>query len=181
MAFLSTFLFAYTFYCVILIGSLICSAIFHTGCGLDGYYKAVLPNGYYITSIDDEFGEEFLTGSVIHHETYIINNVTEIKVTGDTIYGKQYCLNQSPKRDNYFLLDTKNDNYKQFASYDEAIAYNKAIVSGLSQLGDFYFSRCKWIIPLALFALFSASGAVIIICFATTAVMDFLSFLKGQI
>ena len=165
MAFLSTFLFVYTFYFIILIGSFICSAIFHTGCGMDGYYEAELPNGYCITSIDDEFGEAFLTGSIIKQDTHIISDVAEIKVTGDSIYGKQYSLNQSPKNGHYFLLDTKNDNYKLFPSYDEAIAYNPEIVSGLTQLGDFYVSRCKWIIPLALFALFSASGAVVIMCF----------------
>ena len=181
MAFLSTFLFVYTFYFIILIGSFICSAIFHTGCGMDGYYKAALPNGYCIASIDDEFGEEFLTGSIIKGDAYIISNVAEIKLTGDSIYGKQYSLNQSPKNGNYFLLDTKNENYKLFLSYDEAIAYNPDIVSGLTQLGDFYVSRCKWIIPLALLALVSASGAVVIMCFATSAIMHFLYFLKGRI
>ena len=90
--------------------AIICSAIFHTGCGMDGYYKAALPNGYCITSIDDEFGEVFLTGSIIKHDAHIISNVAEIKVTGDSIYGKQYSLNQSPKNGHYFLLDSKNDN-----------------------------------------------------------------------
>ena len=64
LALLSPFVFIYSFYFTCLIGGFACASIFDTGCGMDGYYKADLPNGYQIESLADDFDREYFTGYV---------------------------------------------------------------------------------------------------------------------
>ena len=55
LTFISPFVFIYTFYFGCMIGGFTCSSVFGTGCGIDGYYHATLPNGYELETISDDF------------------------------------------------------------------------------------------------------------------------------
>ena len=65
LTFLSPFVFIYTFYFVYLIGGFTCSSIFDTGCGMDGYYRTNLPNGYEIETIADDFDRACFMGNIM--------------------------------------------------------------------------------------------------------------------
>lgn len=104
LAMLSPFVFIYSFYITSLIGGFSCSSIFDTGCGMDGYYKDDLPNGYQIESIADDFDREYFTGNIRKDGKRVVEWVTKIKVSCDSIYGERYFVNEAPGSEYYFTI-----------------------------------------------------------------------------
>lgn len=162
LTFLSPFVFTYTFYFGCLIGGFTCSSVFSTGCGMDGYYYTALPNGYEIETIADDFDREYFMGTIKKDGDSIVEWVTKIKVAGDLIYGERYYVSEAPGSEYYFILNTKTGYIKQFTSYNEVRISNPMVVSDLSHLETFYYKSWKWVIPLVVLALLSASGMVLL-------------------
>ena len=165
LALLSPFVFIYSFYFTCLIGGFACSSIFDTGCGMDGYYKADLPNGYQIDSLADDFDREYFTGYIRKDGKRVIEWVTKIKVSGDSIYGERYFVNEAPGSEYYFTIDTKTDNIRQYESIRVAEETNPAIVTGLTHLEAFYYKSWPWVIPLTILAFAVSSGLVFLLWF----------------
>ena len=162
LTFLSPFVFIYTFYFVYLIGGFTCSSIFDTGCGMDGYYRTNLPNGYEIETIADDFDRECFMGNIRKDDSIAIEWVTKIKVVGDSIYGERFYVSEAPGSEYYFILNTKTGYIKQFTSYNEAKISNPMVVSDLSHLEVFYYKSWKWVVPLEVLAFLSSSGMVLL-------------------
>lgn len=165
LAMLSPFLFIYSFYFTCLIGGFACSSIFDTGCGMDGYYKADLPNGYQIESLADDFDREYFTGDISKDGKRAVEWVTNIKVSGDSIYGERYFVNEAPGSEYYFTIDTKTDSIRQYESFRVAEEANPDIVTGLTHLEAFYYKSWPWVIPLTILAFAVSSGLVFILWF----------------
>lgn len=165
LAMLSPFVFIYSFYFTCLIGGFSCSSIFDTGCGMDGYYKADLPNGYQIESLADDFDREYFTGYIRKDGKRVIEWVTKIKVSGDSIFGERYLVNEAPGSEYYFTIDTKTDNIRQYESIRVAEETNPAIVTGLTHLEAFYYKSWPWVIPLTILAFAVSSGLVFLLWF----------------
>lgn len=162
LAMLSPFVFIYSFYFTCLIGGFSCASIFDTGCGMDGYYKTDLPNGYQIDSLADDFDREYFTGYIRKDGKRVIEWVTKIKVSGDSIYGERYFVNEAPGSEYYFTIDTKTDNIKQYESFRVAEETNPVIVTGLTHLEAFYYKSWPWVIPLTILAFAVSSGLVLL-------------------
>ena len=175
-AFLSPFVFIYTFYFIILIGGFICSAIFNTGCGMDGYYKTDLPNSYSISSVDDDFDGEYLVGYISKDHKNVISSVTKVKVVGDSVYGTHHYPNETADAEYYFILDTNTDEIKSFISYDQAITFSSEGFSDLYDLKNYYYDNWGWLIPLNIFAFFSASGIVLLLLTLTNKLFNSLKY-----
>ncbi len=165
LALLSPFVFIYSFYFTCLIGGFACASIFDTGCGMDGYYKAELPNGYQIESVADDFDREYFTGDIRKDGKRVVEWVTKIKVSGDSIYGERYFVNEAPGSEYYFTIDTKTDNIKQYESIRVAEETNPVIVTGLTHLEAFYYKNWPWAIPLTILAVVVSSGLVFLLWF----------------
>ena len=118
LALSSPFVFIYSFYFTCLIGGFTCASIFDTGCGMDGYYKTDLPNGYQIESLADDFDREYFTGYIRKDGARVFEWVTKIKIVGDSICGEQSF--EPAGRDHYFVIDTKTDSITQYKSPLEA-------------------------------------------------------------
>lgn len=112
----SPFVFVFSFYSMCLIGGLVCASVFKTGCGIDGYWHTELPNGYVIESFEDEINSEYLTGSIIKDEKLIVEWVTKVNISCDTIFGERYDVNEAPGSEYYFSLDTKTGELDQYTS-----------------------------------------------------------------
>lgn len=93
---------------------------FGTGCGIDGYYHATLPNGYELETISDDFDREYFTGYIRKDGKDVIEWVTKIKVSGDSIYGERYFVNEAPGSEYYFVIDSKSGIITQYKSFREA-------------------------------------------------------------
>ncbi len=93
----------------------------------------------------------------------IVEWVTKIKVAGDSIYGERYHVSEAPGSEYYFMLNTKNGDYRQFASHYMAQSSNPIIVSDLSHLEPFYYKSWEWVVPLTVFVFVLASGMVLLI------------------
>lgn len=165
LAFLSPFVFIYTFYFGCLIGSFACSSIFDTGCGMDGYYHTNLPNGYEIESIADGFDREHFTGNISKDGKAVVEWVTKIKIIAGTIYGERYFINEAPGSEYYFSIDTETGKLTQYTSYDEAQQSNPVMVTALTHLEYFYYKSWQWVIPLCMLVFVMSSAAVFIIWF----------------
>lgn len=165
LAMLSPFVFVYSFYFTCLIGGFACSSIFDTGCGMDGYYKADLPNGYQIESLASGSIREYFTGDISKDGNRVVEWVTKIKVSGDSIYGERYFVNEAPGSEYYFTIDTKTDNIKQYESIRVAEETNPVIVTGLTHPEAFYYKSWPWVIPLTILAFAVSSGLVFILWF----------------
>lgn len=176
LAFLSPFVFIYTFYFIILIGGFICSAIFNTGCGMDGYYKTELPNSYSISSIDDDFDGEYLVGCISKNNKNVISSVTKVKVIGDSVYGTYLYPNETADTEHYFILDTNTNEIKTFLSYDQAITYSPGGFSDLYDLKNYYYDNWAWLLPLYIFAFLSASGTVLLLLILTNRLFRSLKY-----
>lgn len=120
LALSSPFVFIYSFYFTYLIGGFTCASIFDTGCGMDRYYKTDLPNGYQIESLAEDFDREYFTGCISKDKKHIVEWVTKIKISGDSIYGERYFVNEAPGSEYYFAIDTKTDSITQYKSLREA-------------------------------------------------------------
>lgn len=129
---------------------------------MDGYYYTALPNGYEIETIADDFDREYFMGTIKKDGDSIVEWVTKIKVAGDLIYGERYYVSEAPGSEYYFILNTKTGYIKQFTSYNEVRISNPMVVSDLSHLETFYYKSWKWVIPLVVLALLSASGMVLL-------------------
>lgn len=163
LALLSPFVFIYSFYFTCLIGGFACASIFDTGCGIDGYYKTDLPNGYQIESLADDFDREYFTGYIRKDGTRIVELVAKIKVSGDSIYGEQSF--EFFPRGHYFVIDTKIDSLTQYNSFSEAKEKAPMIVTGLTHLEAFYYKSWPWVIPLTIIAFVVSSGLVFLLWF----------------
>lgn len=160
LTFVSPFVFIYTFYFGCLIGGFTCSSVFGTGCGIDGYYYTTLPNGYELETLSDNFDREHFTGYIRKDGKYVIEWVTKIKVSGDSICGERYFVNEASGSEYYFVIDTKSDNITQYESFREAKKNAPTILTGLTHLEAFYYKSWSWVIPLMVFAFILASGMI---------------------
>ena len=165
LALLSPFVFIYSFYFTCLIGGFACASIFETGCGMDGYYKTDLPNGYQIESLADDFDREYFTGYIRKDGTRVVEWVTKIKVSGDSIYGERYFVNEAPGSEYYFAIDTKTDSITQYKSFSYAKEKAPTVVTGLTTLEAFYYKSWSWVIPLTILAFILSSGVVFLLWF----------------
>lgn len=163
LALLSPFVFIYSFYFTCLIGGFTCSSIFDTGCGMDGYYKTDLPNGYQIESLADDFDREYFTGYIRKDGAPVVEWVTKIKIVGDSICGEQSF--EPAGRDHYFVIDTKTDSITQYKSPREANEKAPMVVTGLTHLEAFYYKSWPWVIPLTIIAFVVSSGLVFLLWF----------------
>lgn len=161
---ISPFVFMFSFYFMCLIGGLICATAFKTGCGMDGYWHTELPNGYAIESLEEEFNSEYLTGNIIKDEKRIVEWVTKVKISGDTIFGERYDVNEAPGSEYYFSLDTKTGEFDQYPSLNEAQRYNPNIITSLTDIESFYYHSWKWVIPLGVSAIVISSSLVFLLC-----------------
>ena len=146
-----------------LIGGLICATAFKTGCGMDGYWHTELLNGYVIESFEDEFNSEYLTGNIIKDEKLIVEWVTKVNISGDTILGERYDVNEVPGSEYYFSLDTKTGELNQYPSLNEAQRYKPNIITSLTNLESFYYHSWKWVIPLGVTAFVISCGLVFLL------------------
>lgn len=162
---LSPLVFIYSFYFTCLIGGFACASIFETGCGMDGYYKTDLPNGYQIESLADDFDREYFTGYIRKDGTRVVEWVTKIKVSGDSIYGERYFVNEAPGSEYYFAIDTKADSITQYKSFSCAKEKAPTVVTGLTTLEAFYYKSWSWVIPLTILAFILSSGLVFLLWF----------------
>lgn len=165
LALLTPFVFIYSFYFTCLIGGFTCASIFDTGCGMDGYYKTDLPNGYQIESLADDFDREYFTGDISKDKKLIVEWVTKIKISGDSIYGERYFVNEAPGSEYYFAIDTKTDSLTQYKSLREAKEKAPTVITGLTHMEAFYYKSWPWVIPLAILAVVLSSGLVFILWF----------------
>lgn len=165
LALLSPFVFIYSFYFTCLIGGFTCASIFDTGCGMDGYYKTDLPNGYQIESLAYDFDREYFTGDISKDKKLIVEWVTKIKISGDSIYGERYFVNEAPGSEYYFAIDTKTDSLTQYKSLREAKEKAPKIVTGLTHLEAFYYKSWPWVIPATILAFVVSSGLVFLLWF----------------
>ncbi len=165
LALLSPFLFIYSFYFTCLIGGFACASIFNTGCGMDGYYKTDLPNGYQIESLADDFDREYFTGDISKDKKDIVEWVTKIKISGDSIYGERYFVNEAPGSEYYFIIDTKTDSITQYKSLSEAKEKAPTVVTGLTHMEAFYYKSWPWAIPLTILSVVVSSGLVFLLWF----------------
>lgn len=160
---ISPFVFVFSFYFMCLIGGLVCASIFKTGCGMDGYWHTELPNGYVIESIEDEFNNEYLTGNIIKDEKLIVEWVTKVNISSDTIFGERYDVNEAPRSEYYFSLDTKTGELDQYISLNEAQRYKPNIITSLTDIESFYYHSWKWVIPLGVSAFVTSSVLVFLL------------------
>ena len=160
---ISPFVFMFSFYFMCLISGLICATAFKTGCGMDGYWHTELPNGYVIESFEDEFNSEYLTGNIIKDEKLIVEWVTKVKISGDTIYGERYDVNEAPGSEYYFSIDTKTDKLDQYTSLNEEQRYKPNIITSLTDIESFYYHSWKWVIPLGVTAFVISCGLVFLL------------------
>ena len=163
LALLSPFVFIYSFYFTCLIGGFTCASIFDTGCGMDGYYKTDLPNGYQIESLADDFDREYFTGYIRKDGARVVEWVTKIKIVGDSICGEQSF--EPAERDHYFVIDTKTDSVTQYKSLSEVKEKTPTVVTGLTHMEAFYYKSWAWVIPLAILAVVVSSGLVFLLWF----------------
>ena len=164
LALLSPFVFIYSFYFTCLFGGFTCAAIFDTGCGMDGYYKAELPNGYQIESVADDFDGD--CGYISKGGKRIVIFVTKINVSGDSIYGEQnFTYKQVPEGAHYFVIDTKIDSITRYKSLSEAKEKAPTVVTELTSLKAFYYKSWPWAIPLTILAVVVSSGLVFLLWF----------------
>lgn len=163
LALLSPFVFIYSFYFTCLIGGFTCASIFDTGCGMDGYYKTDLPNGYQIESLADDFDREYFTGYIRKDGARVFEWVTKIKIVGDSICGEQSF--EPAGRDHYFVIDTKTDSITQYKSLSEAKEKAPTVVTGLTSLEAFYYKSWPWVIPLTILSVVVSSGLVFLLWF----------------
>lgn len=159
---ISPFVFMFSFYFMCLIGGLICASVFKTGCGMDGYWHTELPNGYVIESNEYAFNSEYITGNIIKDEKQIVECVTKVKISGYTILGERYDVNEAPGSEYYFSLDTKTGELDQYPSLNEAQRYKPHITS-LTDIESFYYRSWKWVIPLGVSAFVISSGLVFLL------------------
>jgi len=157
--------FIYTFYFCCLVGGFTCSSAFNTGCGMNGYYKTDLPNGYQIESLVDDFDRDYFNGTISKDGKCVIEWVTKIKVIGDSIYGERYFVNEAPGSEYYFVIDTKSGGITQYESFREAKEVYPSIETDLTHLEVFYYKSWVWVIPLAILAFVISSGLVFIMWF----------------
>ncbi len=165
LALLSPFVFIYSFYFTCLFGGFTCAAIFDTGCGMDGYYKTDLPNGYQIESLADDFDREYFTGYISKDKKHIVEWVTKIKISGDSIYGERYFVNEAPGSEYYFAIDTKTDSIAQYKSLSEAKEKAPTVITGLTHLEAFYYKNWPWVTPLTILSFVVSSGLVFLLWF----------------
>ena len=169
---LSPFVFIYTFYFCCLVGGFTCSSAFNTGCGMNGYYKTDLPNGYQIESLVDDFDRDYFNGTISKDGKCVIEWVTKIKVIGDSIYGERYFVNEAPGSEYYFVIDTKSGGITQYESFREAKEVYPSIETDLTHLEVFYYKSWVWVIPLAILAFVISSGLVFIMWFIAIIILD---------
>ena len=160
LTFISPFVFIYTFYFGCMIGGFTCSSVFGTGCGIDGYYHTTLPNGYELETISDDFDREYFTGYIRKDGKDVIEWVTKIKVSGDSIYGERYFVNEAPGSEYYFVIDTKSGIITQYKSFREANKNDPTLLTGLTHLEAFYYKSWSWVIPLGSIAFIISLGVV---------------------
>lgn len=153
----------FSLYFMCLIGGLICATAFKTGCGMDGYWHAELPNGYAIESFEDEINSEYLIGNIIKDGKLIVEWVTKVNIYGDTILGERYDVNEAPESEYYFSLDTKTGELNQYPSLNEAQRYKPNILTSLTNIESFYYHSWKWVIPLGISAFIISSGLVLLL------------------
>lgn len=159
----SPFVFVFSFYSMCLIGGLVCASVFKTGCGMDGYWHTELPNGYVIESFEDEINSEYLTGNIIKDEKQIVEWVTKVNISGDTIFGERYDVNETPGSEYYFSLDSKTGELDQYTSLNEVQRYKPNILTSLTDIESFYYHSWKWVIPLGISAFIISSGLVLLL------------------
>ncbi len=165
LALSSPFVFIYSFYFTYLIGGFTCASIFDTGCGMDGYYKTDLPNGYQIESLADDFDREYFTGYISKDKKHIVEWVTKIKISGDSIYGERYFVNEAPGSEYYFAIDTKTDSITQYKSLREAKEKAPMVVTELTHMEAFYYKSWSWVTPLTILSFVVSSGLVFLLWF----------------
>ena len=165
LALSSPFVFIYSFYFTCLIGGFTCASIFDTGCGMDGYYKTDLPNGYQIESHTYGLTRENFTGFLHKDGQFVYEWVTKIKVSGDSISGERYDLDETPGSEYYFAIDTKTDSITEYKSLSEAKAKAPTVVTELTSLKAFYYKSWPWAIPLTILAVVVSSGLVFLLWF----------------
>lgn len=99
---------------------------------MDGYYHTVLPNGYEIETIADDFDREYFTGNIKKKDDVVVWWVRKIKINGDTIYGERYDVNEAPGSEYYFSLNTATNELMEYTSYEEAKKTNPMAVTELT-------------------------------------------------
>ena len=167
LAALSPFVFIYTFYFTCLIGGFACASIFDTGCGMDGCYKTDLPNGYRIESLIEDWDN--FTGYIHNDNKCVIEDVTKIKVSGDTIYGERHTVDEAQGSECYFAIDTKTDSI----SLQGIQAAHPAIATELTLLEPFYYDSWSWVNPLGIIAFVLSTGLVSLLWFVAIKIRVF--------
>lgn len=157
---LSPFVFVFSFYFICLIGDSVCSSLFRTGCGMDGYWHADLPNGYEMESVEIDI--DHFNGDISKDGKRVAEWVTKIKISGDTIYGERYDVNEAPGSEYYFALDTETGELIQYTSSEEAKRACPAAVTGLKDVESFYYQSWNWVLPLGIAAFVISSGLVLL-------------------
>lgn len=132
---------------------------------MDGYYHTVLPNGYEIETIADDFDREYFTGNIKKKDDVVVWWVRKIKINGDTIYGERYDVNEAPGSEYYFSLNTATNELMEYTSYEEAKKTNPMAVTELTPLEPFYYKSWKWVTPLGVLVSLLALGAVFLMWF----------------
>lgn len=130
---------------------------------MDGYWHTELPNGYVIESFEDEINSEYLTGNIIKDEKQIVEWVTKVNISGDTIFGERYDVNETPGSEYYFSLDSKTGELDQYTSLNEVQRYKPNILTSLTDIESFYYHSWKWVIPLGISAFIISSGLVLLL------------------
>lgn len=159
-ALLSPYFFIYTFYFCCLMGAFCCSTIFNTGCGMDGFWRTELTHGYEMYSICDDF-DPTPVSIIKKGDEIVVDEVVEIKERGNILYGMAYIVDES--KGHYFSLDLENDSLTWHGLYDEARRKDANIVSGLSEMESFYYSKWCWVVPLTILSLIISSGLIFLL------------------
>ncbi len=147
---ISPFVFVFSFYIICLIGGYICATVFKTGCAMDGYWHTELPNGYVMESIVEDFDDENLTGNIRKDKNLIVDRVSKVNVSNDTIFGETYDVNEASKEKHYFTLDSKNGNLTQYASLSDAKRYHPNFLIALTDVESSYYHSCQWVTLLGI-------------------------------
>ena len=105
---------------------------------------------------------ENFTGFLHKDGQFVYELVTKIKVSGDSISGERYDLDETPGSEYYFAIDTKTDSITEYKSLSEAKAKAPTVVT---ELTSFYYKSWPWVIPLTIIAVVVSAGLVFLLWF----------------
>lgn len=128
---------------------------------MDEYWHTELPNGYGITSTENDFIGSVLTGN-LYGDRHSINGVTQIKISGDTIFGERHDGGKDLESKHYFYIDTETGELVNFNSLNDAQNFNPDIPESMTSVESFYYDSWVWVTPLGVLAFLVSSSLVFI-------------------